>query len=64
MYIDGTRRLDYVLGDDFARSAVVQSGALGEHGGVTYSDHTLQWVDFSIAKLFGMDHLLPVARNQ
>ena len=51
------------MGDDYVWSAVIKSGALGEHGGVT-SDHTLQQVDLSMVKLFGTDHIPPMARCQ
>ena len=44
-------RLDYILGDQHTRRAVLQSGALGLHEGIV-SDHTMQWVDFDTSLLF------------
>ena len=52
-----------MLGDEFVWKAVEKSGALGQHEGIT-SNHTLQWVDLSLVKLFGTDHIPPMARNQ
>ncbi|KAL7547174.1 LOW QUALITY PROTEIN: hypothetical protein ACHAWF_010494 [Thalassiosira exigua] len=50
---DCTRKnhLNFFLGDDHILGAVLQSGSLALHEGMI-SDHTLQWVDFCIKKLF------------
>ena len=50
-YSRSDNRLDYILGDDHTRRAVVKSGALGLHEGIL-SDHTMQWVDLDISLLF------------
>ena len=50
-YDRSDNRLDYILGTSRARRAMVKSGALALHDGII-SDHTMQWVDFSIALLF------------
>jgi hypothetical protein len=47
------RRLDYMFGDDHVLSAVAQSGSLGSGNGVSFSDHTLQYVDLDCKRLFG-----------
>jgi hypothetical protein len=60
-YQSSGRRLDYMLGNKHVLSAVVKSGSLGSNEGVSYSDHTLQYVDFDCKKLFGAESTLPYA---
>ena len=62
-YVDGRKRLGFVLGNEFVREAVEKSRTLGQHEGIT-SNHTLQWADLSLVKLFGTDHIPPMARNE
>ncbi|KAL7504073.1 hypothetical protein ACHAXN_001778 [Cyclotella atomus] len=50
-----------MLGNKHVLSAVVKSGSLGSNEGVSYSDHTLQYVDFDCKKLFGAESTLPYA---
>ena len=40
-YNRGTRRIDFPLGDDFVRKAVVKSGCLASHEGISFSDNTM-----------------------
>ena len=60
-YQGSGRRLDYMLGNKHVLSAVVKSGSLGSDEGVSYSDHTLQFVDFDCKKLFGAEKTVPYA---
>lgn len=60
-YARGPNRIDMILGDHFVRRAVVKSGALALHDGVTSSDHTMQFVDFDERLLFKDDSFAPVA---
>jgi hypothetical protein len=55
------RRLDYILGDSHVLTAVHKSGSLGTGDGVSFSDHTLQFVDFDCQKLFGAPETTPYA---
>ncbi|KAL3802447.1 hypothetical protein ACHAWO_004749 [Cyclotella atomus] len=60
-YQGSGRRLDYMLGNKHVLSAVVRSGSMGSDEGVSYSDHTLQYVDFDQRKLFGAETTAPYA---
>jgi hypothetical protein len=60
-YQGSDRRLDYMLGNKHVLSAVIRSGSMGSDEGVSYSDHTLQFVDFDRKKLFGAESTVPHA---
>jgi hypothetical protein len=49
-YQGSGRRLDYMLGNKHVLSAVVRSGSMRSDEGVSYSDHTRQYVDFDQKK--------------
>jgi hypothetical protein len=55
------RRLDYMLGDEHILASIVKSGSLGSGDGISFSDHTLQFVDFDCKKLFGVTKTAPHA---
>jgi hypothetical protein len=63
-YNRGIRRIDFPLGDEQVRAAVIKSGALGSHDGVTFSDHTMQFIDFDCEKLFNTTSPVPMARYE
>jgi hypothetical protein len=50
-YQRSANRLDYIFGNDHVFNSVVGCGSCGLQDAI-HSDHTLQWVDFDIAKLF------------
>ena len=60
-YARGKNRIDFILGDQLVRRAVIHSGALALHDGVNVSDHTMQYVDFDENLLFGDDSFIPMA---
>jgi hypothetical protein len=55
------RRLDYIFGDEHVLAAVDKSGSLGSGDGVSFSDHTLQFVDLDCKRLFGAAKTAPYA---
>ena len=57
-YARGTRRLDYLFGDQHIRDAAEKSGYLALHEGYM-SDHTLGWIDFNTISLFRNTAYLP-----
>ena len=57
----GTRRIDFPLGDEHVCNAVVKAGALGSHDGVSFTDHTMQFIDFDCEKLFNTTSTVPMA---
>jgi hypothetical protein len=63
-YNRGSRHIDFPLGDDYVRNAIIKSGALGSHDGVSLSDHTLQFIDFDCNKLFNTTSAVPMARYE
>jgi hypothetical protein len=60
-YARGPNRIDLVLGDSFVKRAVIKSGALALHDGITSSDHTMQFVDLDERLLFRDDSFIPMA---
>ena len=64
MYARGRKKIDHVLGDQHVREAVIKSGALGLHDGVSFSDHTLQFLDFDIQWLFNSESTPPISRYE
>ena len=59
-YARGSKRLDYVLGDQHVRDAARRSGYLALHDGVI-SDHTMGWVAYDQQALFRNTSYTPVA---
>lgn len=59
-YARGAKRIDFMLGDDHIQRAVVNSGALGLHDGISASDHTMQYIDLDEKLLFGDDSFTPI----
>jgi hypothetical protein len=54
-------RLDYILSDDYVFNTVMGCGACGLQDAM-HSDHTMQWVDLDIRKLFRNKAYEPVCR--
>ena len=50
-----------MLADEHILASIVKSGSLGSGDGVSFSDHTLQFVDFDCKKLFGVTKTAPHA---
>ena len=60
-YINGPDRLDYILGQESLKEAIVKSGSLETHGGVSLSDHTLQFLDIDCKAIFRSTKTNPIA---
>ena len=60
-YIRSGNRLDYILGTEHIQQAILKSGSLASHDGVSYSDHTLQFIDFDTKMLFDVEATVPFA---
>eukprot|EP00956_Cyclotella_meneghiniana_P008351 scaffold11188_cov43-Cyclotella_meneghiniana.AAC.2 len=63
-YARGRKKIDYILGDDHIRRAVVRAGTLDLLDGVSPSDHTMQYIDVDERVLFGDDSFCPIQGYQ
>eukprot|EP00956_Cyclotella_meneghiniana_P016316 scaffold25756_cov42-Cyclotella_meneghiniana.AAC.3 len=63
-YSRGRKKIDYILGDDHIRRAVVRAGAMDLLDGVSPSDHAMQYIDVDERVLFGDDSFCPIQGYQ
>eukprot|EP00956_Cyclotella_meneghiniana_P031596 scaffold83413_cov52-Cyclotella_meneghiniana.AAC.2 len=54
-YARGKQRIDFILGDEHIKRAIVHSGSLELHDGLKASDHTMQYLDLDEKLLFRDD---------
>eukprot|EP00956_Cyclotella_meneghiniana_P019831 scaffold34484_cov39-Cyclotella_meneghiniana.AAC.7 len=59
-YARGKQRIDFILGDEHIKRAIVHSGSLELHDGLKASDHTMQFLDLDEKLLFRDDSFTPM----
>eukprot|EP00956_Cyclotella_meneghiniana_P014729 scaffold22183_cov41-Cyclotella_meneghiniana.AAC.2 len=59
-YARGKQRIDFILGDEHIKRAIVHSGSLELHDGLKASDHTMQYLDLDEKLLFRDDSFTPM----
>ena len=59
-YARGKQRINFILGDEHIKRAIVHSGSLELHDGLKASDHTMQFLDLDQKLLFRDDSFTPM----
>eukprot|EP00956_Cyclotella_meneghiniana_P036769 scaffold130371_cov40-Cyclotella_meneghiniana.AAC.1 len=59
-YTRGKQRIDFILGDEHIKRAIVHWGFLELHDGLKASDHTMQYLDLDEKLLFRDDSFTPM----